>query len=368
MKFNVNREALVKELAFVESAVKDIINPAFGSVLFRWQDGLQLVAGDGTKIVALGTIPMSEAPPVTDFVVQTTRLHQMLKMVNTDSVEFNVTNNSVTLNVGKSKLRFPKSPESVETINHFANLASFDTVGTTCDAKIFLDELVKTDSFAADKDSNKYNISGAWFEFGQDKIIASATDGYRIVEITSNQSVPFTERYLYVPSELFKPLTNMMVDIQPQDMIEIFITKQMLMFRFKNRVLRANQMVAVRPAFGSVFPSDTKSSVELTAKDLLMAAKRLQVMTTEKKASLNFDGKNLIVKLTDVNSGSSFEEEIQVDKGNDVQFTMNIDHVVDALKVFDGDNEKVVIRHGSGQKAALFDNLTNTRCVVACMS
>jgi len=236
-----------------------------------------------------------------------------------------------------------------------------------------LDVVSKT-SFSMGTDSTRPHICSMLFELEENKIRSVTTDGHRmtIAESATEHSAD-EKKSLVVPSRCINEVKKMAGEsggevgiMQCDDELLFEIAEQIndddtMYFELKSKVLSQDF-----PPYEKVLPKQFGKTIEFDKNDMIEAAKRLRIMTAEKKAGiikLSIGENELELSAAGAALGNASESiSATCDALNNFEIGLNIDYLIDACSVSTGENLRIQL-NGKLDPSMLEDD-SNYKCVI----
>lgn len=344
MKITIDRAALLKPLAHVQSVVerRNTI-PILANVLLRAADGrLALTATDMDMDVVESVACAVDQPG--EATVPAHTLYEIVRKLP-DGAEVGLTvgddANRMAIRAGRSNFSLPALP-----VEEFPALSG-DTLGTNfvlsaADAKTLIDRT----QFAISTEETRYYLNGIYLhETKADDMAvlrAVATDGHRLAQV----QMPLPEGAADMPavivprkavSEIRKLLSETDGDVQ------VGLSESKLRVAFDDTVLTTKLIDGTFPDYERVIPTANDKTLRVACGDFKKAVDRVATISTEKSRSVKLALDNGILTLS-ANSPDNGQatEEVDVDyAASAIEIGFNSRYLIDIADQIDDGNKAV---------------------------
>ncbi len=226
--------------------------------------------------------------------------------------------------VGLSEEEFPPLPEFEESSVY------------TIDQNIFKQMLQKV-IYASSSDETRYILNGALLSFKDEKLTAVATDGRRLALV--EQEVEFSEEAqvdLVVPS---KTINELIKTLGEEGILRIRVSDTQVAFDFDQILIISKLIEGTYPNFKQVIPAQCEERVAIDRETLLLAARRVALLTDDQTASVRLTfGKNKLELVTNSPEIGEARETIPVKyEGKEISIAFNPGFLIAPLRHLDSD-------------------------------
>lgn len=365
MKFTVDRDALLKSLSHVQSAVerrntvpilgnvKLAADQAGGRLLLTTTD-MELEINE-TLAVAVATGGATTVPAVT--------LFEIIRKLQGGSVEMALDANgtTVTVKAGRSQFRLSCLPA-----------ADFPELGTGQFASEFkipaniLRTLIDKTRFAMSTDEARHYLNGIYIHAMDVNDVpmlrAAATDGHRLARFemplpAGAEDMPA----IILPRKAVGEIRKLIEEAG--DAVTIALSPNKARFSFNQVILTTRLIDGSYPEYDRVIPKDNKNTIEVDPKAFTAAIDRVSTISDKTRSvKLVVSGKTLTLSAQAADAGSATEEvEINNDQTS-IEIGFNARYLLDCSTLIEGDACRIafadlaapVIVQDSGDPAALF--------------
>ncbi|KKJ76063.1 DNA polymerase III subunit beta [Kiloniella litopenaei] len=346
MKLTIERSALLKSLAHVQSVVerRNTI-PILSNVLMEAKDGkLSLTATD----MDLTIVDQVEAT-IVDAGVTTAPAHTFYDIVRKlpDGSEVELTANAetaqMTLKAGRSTFTLQTLPRE-----------DFPAAGVADLPQVFgiqageLKNLIDRTRFAISTEETRYYLNGIYVHATEAEGIpvlrAVATDGHRLARF----EMPLPQGAENLPGVIVPRKTvnelRKLID-ETNDPIEVSLSETKIMFRFDSTVLSSKLIDGTFPDYQRVIPSGNDKSLVLDCKTFSAAVDRVSTISTEKSRAvkITLDGSALTLSATSAENGSAVEVLEVNYEGTSLDIGFNSRYLLDIAQQIEGDSAEFLM-------------------------
>lgn len=290
------------------------------------------IAKEGSAAIPLQTLLdiTSELPEETRITLAVDPQYKV--EITTDIGEYDI--------MGKPPEEFPTMPE---VDNHKA---------TGISSEALRDIIAKT-SFAVSKDELKPALTGVMLRFGQNELIAVATDGHRLVRYIRNdyKTQEFTGDVI-VPRKFLGLIAGV---LPGEDAIQMWLGENHLTVTVGTDTYFTRIIDERYPDYESVIPKDNDKLLTVDRKALLSAVRRVSIFSNKstQQIALRLNKDKSLVTTEDPEKSSKAQEELSADfKGEDLVIGYNAIYLKDVLSHLN--SETVVVKLKTPISAALF--------------
>ncbi len=196
--------------------------------------------------------------------------------------------------------------------------------------------MLRKTSFAISSDESRYVLNGIFISLKEHKITLVATDGRRLALVDEEVDLPETSQGEFIiPTKTVNELTRLLGD---KGDIEICFTENQASFTLKDdkgfSILIISKLVEGNyPNYRQVIPGETKERIGLPREEFLAAARRAQIMTSDKANSIKIavSRNNLAITANSPEVGEARESLAINYKGKDMAIAFNPAYLVEPL-------------------------------------
>lgn len=193
--------------------------------------------------------------------------------------------------------------------------------------------LVEQSAFAAsDKDMQTRSVLTAVnLEAGDNQLIATATDSARLARKTMAIDSPVRFR-CNIPARLLSDISRMFED---EDMVRLVVNENNILFLFGNSVVSSRLIAQNYPVTKSIIPQTFNYYLEVNAKELLSAMKRLSILSSGREPVVRLSMREDRVELSarsDVNGSANEPISTFTFTGERLEVSFNCLFMMDAIR------------------------------------
>lgn len=216
-----------------------------------------------------------------------------------------------------------------------------------------LKEIIYSTSFAVSKDELKPALTGVFFQFGQDRLTAAATDGHRLVrfQYKDYQAEEFTGDVI-IPNKFLNLISTLLGADKP---IQVWMGDNHLTASLGSDKIFTRIIDERFPDYESVIPTDNDKELVVDRELLLAAVRRVSIFSNRSthQIALNLEGDKLVITTEDVEKASKAQEELPVQyTGDPLTIGYNANYLRDILSHMH--SEKVIVKLKTPISAGLF--------------
>lgn len=344
MKFTINRSKFIRELNLVSHAIssKTTIPILTGLKIIASDNGLTLTGSnsdisietiikvnklnDQLNIERSGAIVL----PARFFNDIVKRLpEENLTLTVTDGFQTEITsgNASFTIN-GLDAHGYPKLPDID------------DAESITLTGSVFKD-LINQTVIAVSTQESRPILTGVHFTLNGNKLTAVATDSHRLSQrqiSLSKSAATLDDHDVIIPGKSLGGLSRMIGETNHD--VEMRLSENQVLFTIGDRLFYSRLLEGKYPDTSRLIPTETTTSVEFDAFDLLSSIERASLLSHESrnnvvKLNLESNAKKATISSNSPGVGN-VEEELNTSnfKGDSLDISFNPDYMKDALRTF----------------------------------
>lgn len=204
-----------------------------------------------------------------------------------------------------------------------------------------LKQLIKQTSFAAATSENRIILTSVNFNFNKGKLDVTATDSFRLAKKSIDTDLDIEETKLNIPGKALDELTKILGD--KQEKIKISFGNNKILFKLEDTYFMTRLVEGVYPNTSSLFPTSYLLTTIFNKNDLLNAADRASLFTSDSDLSivkLRFTtDKRAELSSNSTEIGKVVEEINLVEMSELLAFEIAFSskYLIDALKAVEGE-------------------------------
>ena len=335
MKFTVERDALLRELALLQGvANRKSEIPVLSHVLIEAHKGgfVHLVATD--LDVALRCRIAARVQKTGGFTLPAKSLHKAVRVMTEDDIRIQQNDDdTVSLHYGRGCLKLAGLRKK-----DFPSIAEPPPGDWTPLEAAALRELIRKTSFAVCDEAEHHSLTSARFELTARRVRMVATDGHRLACMSLKRTNGRDSRkavHVNVPKKVLLGLSKILKD--EEQAVEFVEEKGHCFFRAGDRLFAFERDKAQFPNYEKVIPKDNDKAVILERMDFLEALRRVSVVAGKRSRAAVLDIKPGRVDVSSNGSdlGEARESIDAVYEGEDFQVGFDWEYLLDFLKATD---------------------------------
>lgn len=340
MKITIDRAALLKPLAHVQSVVerRNTI-PILANVLLQAGDGKVSLTATDMDMDVVESVACSVDQPGSATVPALTLYEIARKLQDGSEVELTVAGDSgrMTIRAGRSNFSLPTLPvEEFPALSGDELTTNF--VLSAADAKTLIDRT----RFAISTEETRYYLNGIYLHEtqanGMAVLRAVATDGHRLARV----QMPLPEGAAGMPSVIVprKAVTEIrkLIDETDGD-VQIGLSENKLRFAFADTVMTTKLIDGTFPDYERVIPAGNDKVMRVDCGSFKKAVDRVATISTEKSRSVKLAlGNGTLTLSANSPDNAQATEEMDVEYGaSSMEIGFNSRYLLDiADQVDDG--------------------------------
>lgn len=351
MEIKINRntflDGIQKTLGIVE---KKTTMPILNNILISGEaNKLKIVATD--REISLISYYDAEILEKGEITLSAKKLYEMVREIQGEIINFNKINNVVKISCQRAVYKIPGLPaDDFPNISDDKELKFFDISG------VVIKDLIGKTSFAMATDEMRKNLNGVLMEVGSEGTSGYfrmvATDGHRLAlaKCGTSEMVPDIGKGIIIPR---KGLMEIKKVIDENENVKIGLHKNMLVIKTGNTILKVSLVDADYPDYKRVIPVERGIGVVLEKESFLHSLRRMNVVSSERYSGviLSFSSGKMTLNSTNLDVGEAMEEIDINYSGDDIDVGFNVNYLIDAISVVDGDN--ILFEVGQGLKPSV---------------
>jgi DNA polymerase-3 subunit beta len=354
MKLTIERAALLKSLAHVQSVVerRNTIPILSNVKLSAGPAGLALNATDmdldivETVAAEVGQQGSTTAPAHTLYEIAR-------KLPEGSQVEIQQADEGqLTLKSGRSKFSLASLPVADFPVMSGGELPSAFQL-----AAEELRALIDRTRFAISTEETRYYLNGIYLHAAKSDGIpvlrAVATDGHRLARV----EVPLPEGAEGMPGVIVprKTVAELRKLIEETDKpVAVALSDTKIRFAFDNAVLTSKLIDGTFPDYERVIPADNDKVLEVDCKGFAAAVDRVSAISSEKSRAIKMAASKgmLVLSASSPDSGSAVEELEAAYNGPSIEIGFNSRYLLDILGQIEGDAVRLAMADAASPTVA----------------
>jgi DNA polymerase-3 subunit beta len=347
MQFVIARNALQKELAFVQGIVerKNTI-PVLANILIEsaGEDSIR-ISGTDLDVTIRCDADAQEISTQGAICVQARKLFDIARLLPDAQVSFRKEENEwVTVECDRSKFRLPGV--SKET---FPELPGFKSTPLKLPASV-LKLLIERTIFAITQEEGRYTLSGAKFELDKKNVKMVTTDGHRLAYVsTSAGEVSDGGLDVLIPRKTLAELIKLTSDFDGD--INLGADENHVYFQVGSRLLISRMLTGQFPNYEMVMPKNNDRSAVFDTQSLNQAIRRVALMADDRSHSirLHLSKEQLLISSQNAEEGEARETVATPFDGDETEIGFNAQYLQDFLNVVGSEQVNFEFKDGNSQ-------------------
>ncbi|MFH0953433.1 MAG: DNA polymerase III subunit beta [Verrucomicrobiota bacterium] len=287
MKLKVSKDIILEALQRIQSVVSVRTTlPILQNILLKTdKDKLWLSATDLEVSVRTGVA--AEVSRVGATTLPARRIFNIFRELPANDIEIDTDDKDVTtIRCGSSYFKILGISE-----DEFPPLPKLESRRNYTMDQLMFKEMLRNTSYAASTDESRYILNGVLLSFKGDKLAVVATDGRRMALFEQEMEFPKdAEGDLVLP---FKTVDELLKTLKDEGVLKIQATENQIAFEFDEMVIVSKLVEGTYPNFRQVIPAQCEERVKLEREGLLIALRRVSLISSEKSNSVKLAfGKN----------------------------------------------------------------------------
>lgn len=332
MQFAINKNALQKELGFVQGVVerKNTI-PVLSNILIESvADNTIRITGTDLDVTIRCETEAEEIKSPGSICLQARKLFDIARLLPDSLVSFRKEENDwVTVECDRSKFKMPGV--SKET---FPEVPSFKSTPLKLKANFFKSLIDKT-IFAITQEESRYTLSGAKFLLDKSGAKMITTDGHRLayVACTETGTESVEEMDVLIPRKTLAELTKLTGDFDGE--ISLGADENHIYFQVGSRLLISRMLFGQFPNYEMVMPKGNDRSAVFDNLGLSQAVRRVALMADDRSHAIRFhlEPNQLVISSQNAEEGEARETVVTEYQGDEVEIGFNAQYLQDFLNV-----------------------------------
>ncbi|MDR1076334.1 MAG: DNA polymerase III subunit beta [Xanthomonadaceae bacterium] len=356
MRFNLQREALLKPLAQVVNVIERRQTlPVLANFLVQVQNGQLSLTGTDLEVEMVARHSVEDAQDG-ETTIPARKLFEIIRALPDGSnVTVSQSAEKVTVQAGRSRFTLATLPA-----NDFPSIDEMEANERIVIPETHLKELIERTAFAMAQQDVRYYLNGLLFDLSDRRLRCVATDGHRLAlcEAPLEQGGG-SKRQIIVPR---KGITELQRLLEGGDrMLELELGRNHLRVK-RDDVIFTSKLIDGRfPDYEAVIPIGADKEVLVDRETLRAALQRAAILSNEKYRGVKVE---ILPGLLKINAHNPEQEEAQEEleaetKISDLAIGFNVNYLLDALSALR--EEQVLISLRDANSSALVREASNDK-------
>ena len=351
MKTTIKREDLLHPLQQVIGAVERRQTlPILGNVLFKSTGGdLSLTATD-LEIEMVARLVAGESDDFQTTIPARKLLDICKALPEGASIAFNVDENRVSLNSGRSRFTLATLPSQ-----DFPGLDEMEEQQSFTIPQQRMKALLEKTSFAMAQQDVRYYLNGILMEISPGRLKLVATDGHRLaLSETDLETDVGEDRQIIIPRKAVLELSRLLDSVD--EPAKCILSSNHIRLQIGSLVFTSKLIDGKFTDYQRVIPVDGNKTMEVERDTLKQSMSRIAILSNEKYRGirLSLTPGNLSIQANNPDQEEA-EEELPVDyQETDLEIGFNVTYLIDVLNVLD--SQKVQIKLKDSNSSAIISD------------
>ena len=343
MKFSCSQQTLTKSLNIVSKAVTSRTTiPILKGILLK-------VNEKGTLIMSASDLDLAieKSFEVNNFetgeiVVQAKLFGDIIRKLPNDIITVEVEEGNVIIKCSNSEFNIVGWPS-----DEFPKLNSQEEYESKIlFEKEILKDMIRKTSFAASIDESRGVITGILMEIKKNSLNMVSLDGFRMA--ISRQSIKNErEENVIIPAKTLNEVAKIISETEGEEgkeTVDLYISQKRAIFIIEDTKVLLRLLDGEFVKYEDILPKESQTKVVLNKNDFLDSIERASLLAKIGKNNLiklNITNNN--IEITSKSEEGKVKEDVIVSKeGNDLIIGFNSKYLIDALKVIDDEEIKLL--------------------------
>jgi DNA polymerase III subunit beta len=346
MQFVIARNALQKELAFVQGIVerKNTI-PVLANILIEsaGEDSIR-ISGTDLDVTIRCDADAQEISTQGAICVPARKLFDIARLLPDAPVSFRKEENEwVTVECDRSKFRLPGVSKDT-----FPELPGFKSTPLKLSASL-LKMLIERTIFAITQEEGRYTLSGAKFEVEKKQVKMVTTDGHRLAFVSSAADLGGGSLDVLIPRKTLSELLKLTSDFDGE--VNLGADENHVYFQVGSRLLISRLLSGQFPNYEMVMPKNIDRTATFDTLGLNQAIRRVALMADDRSHAIRMHlaKEQLLISSQNAEEGEA-RETIATDFGGDeTEIGFNAQYLQDFLNVVGSEQVNFEFKDGNSQ-------------------
>jgi len=333
MKFNVSKNELLNAINIVSKAVSTRTTlPILECILIEAKNNKLKLTGNDLEI-AIKTEINADVEVAGLVAIDAKIFGDIIRKLPDNKVVFDINNNIVKITCENCEFKIP-SKDGME----YPVIPTVEKENSYKLNKILFKNMIKTTLFSVALEETKPILTGALFEYDQNKLTVVTCDGYRVSHRVSSLNGANSSFKIVIPGKTLNEI-NKIIDEEDEEII-MFITDNHILIEFNDTVVVSRLLEGEYFNYKQSLTSDFETQVTVNKSNLLLAIERASLLSRDSKKShikMNIDNNKIFIS-SNSEMGNVNEEVNAEIKGKGLEIGFNPKYLIDALKVIDDEN------------------------------
>ena len=345
MKFDIQREALLKPLQMVSGIVeKKQTMPILSNILLNLEPRRLTITATDLEMEVIATAEV-EAIDTGAITVPVRKLLDTCRTLEEGSqLSFSVFGEMALMQSQKTRFRLTTMPaQDFPVIDTKSLLFKFTIKQNE------LKNLIDKTAFAMAFQDVRYYLNGLLIEMRPEGIRTVATDGHRLAVANNHQSIDIVEeKSIIVPRKAIMEMARLLED--EKNPVEIGIGENFIRLSMDGLIFTSKLVDGQYPNYQTVIPSNCQNVVIADKNTLKQCLVRTSILSNEKYRGIKLEiDEGVLIASANNPEQEEAEDEIPIEyQGKPLEMGFNVNYLLDALSALDGDTVSLGITDSNG--------------------
>ena len=255
------------------------------NVKLQIRDGKATLIGTDQEVGIRYEIPGVEADCDGECLLQANRVLSILRELQEDGLNIEVTDDAVWIRTGHSEFRL-----SAEDPAEFPPVAAFEDSNYFILPARSLKELIRRTTFATDVESTRYALGGVLMELNEEKLTMAATDSRRLAVVTtsckSQGGESLEQSSPVVPAKAMSLIERSVSDDEEDVFLAVHAND--VLVKSGNSTVYSRLVEGRFPRYQDVIPGHSEATIDLVVGPFYSAVRQAQIVTNEESRGVDF--------------------------------------------------------------------------------
>jgi DNA polymerase-3 subunit beta len=349
MEFTISKNALQKELGFVQGIVeKKNTIPALSNILIEsvGENTIRIIATD-LDVTIRSEMEVNAIAKTGSMCVQARKLFDISRLLPDAMVKFHKEENDwVTVECENFRSKIAGLPRE-----SFPEVPTFKATPTKFPADVFKSFIDKT-IFAITQEESRYTLSGAKFILDKTGAKMVTTDGHRLAYVARQdlgQKAPQEALDALIPRKTLAELTKLAASFEGE--ISLGADENHIYFEIGSRLLISRMLTGQFPNYEMVMPKGNDKSVSFDSALLNQAIRRVALMADDRSHAIRFHlvANELRISSQNAEEGEARETLAAEYSGEETEIGFNAQYLQEFLSVMGEGQVAFEFKDGNSQ-------------------
>ena len=345
MQFTINREAILRPLQLVSSALGGRPNlPILNNILLSVRDNALSMTGTDTEVEMIARVELQEVAVAGAITVPARKMLDLCRgLPDGAELKFTLEDERLILRSGRSRFNLATLPaEDFPNIEEWSSELEFDI------NQLELKKLIEATQFSMAIQDVRYYLNGMLFETDGQWLRTVATDGHRLATCQRQLLTdPLPAHQVIVPRKGVLELVKLLEHDEQE--VRLQIGKNNIRAVTSGFIFTSKLVDGRFPDYRRVLPKECDKVLICGREELRQAFSRAAILSNEKFRGVRLNMEAQLLKITANNPEQEEAEEVlDVEyQGDELEIGFNVSYVLDVLGTLKSEQVKVHLKDAS---------------------